>query len=116
MTKEQKLDMFSMHLDGITYEEIGKKYDISKQAVYQIIHPVERARKIQAEQWAYPNVAAWAKERGLSAASISRMTGLSQVTVLRLLKGTTKRTLQVVNKMLDLTGMTYEEFFYQPKQ
>lgn len=62
MTKEQKLDMFSMHLDGITYEEIGKKYGISKQAVYRIIHPVKRTRKIKAEQWAYPNVAAfWRK-------------------------------------------------------
>lgn len=47
MTKEQKVEMFSMRLDGATYEEIAEKFGISKQRVNQIIHKEPKNRCIE---------------------------------------------------------------------
>lgn len=116
MTKEQKLDMFSMHLDGLSYREIGNKYGISGQAVYKMIHPKERDIKNRTAKWVYPNVATWAEGQKMTANKIAKAIGVYPATVLSLLKGSTGTSQRVISKMLDLTGMTYEEFFYQPKQ
>lgn len=35
MTKEQKVEAYSMYLDGCTYQEIGDKFGISRQRVHQ---------------------------------------------------------------------------------
>ena len=37
MTKEQKVEAYSMYLDGCTYQEIGDKFGISRQLVHQLI-------------------------------------------------------------------------------
>ena len=37
MTKEQKVEAYSMYLDGCTYQEIGDKFGISRQRVHQLL-------------------------------------------------------------------------------
>ena len=37
MTKEQKVEAYSMYLDECTYQEIGEKFGISRQRVHQLL-------------------------------------------------------------------------------
>lgn len=40
MTNEQKLDALKELLDGATYEDVAKKYSVSKQYIFQIFSPI----------------------------------------------------------------------------
>ena len=40
LTREEKIDMFSMRLDGYTLQEIGDKYGVTREAVRRMFAAV----------------------------------------------------------------------------
>ncbi len=100
-------------LDGHTYKEIGQAFGISKQAVQQALFPTVN---FPHKSWVYPNIRAWAKRRQMTAKKIAEATGVSVFTINKALSGKVNMSKSTIDALLNLTGMTYEECFYQPKE
>lgn len=112
MTKEQKVEMFSMRLDGATYEEIAEKFGISKQRVNQIIHKEPKNRCIE-KKCIYSGLADYFASNGLSARQFFEKIQFetSYTSFMRKLKGTSIFTLPEIKKILLYTHMSFEECF-----
>ena len=51
MTKEQKLKMYEMRLDGYTLQEIADEFGVSRQYVDQVIPSNGRSRNMKKLLW-----------------------------------------------------------------
>lgn len=112
MTKEQKVEMFSMRLDGATLEEIGEKFGISKQRVSQIFHK-EPTNRFIFKKCVYSGLADYLSSSKLSARQLFEKMQIetSYVSFLRKLKGITPFTLPEIKQILLYTHMSFEECF-----
>jgi len=84
MTREEKIEAFTMLQDGYTYDQIGKRFGISKQRAHQILHAGPRARKWK---WVYPNLKKWITANERTVESIALETGICIGTIVNLLNG-----------------------------
>ena len=64
MTREQKIEAFTMRVDGLSYEEIANKYGVSKQYIYQEL--CENTKKGNIKGVIYPNLADGLEREDLS--------------------------------------------------
>lgn len=113
MTKEQKIEAYAMRLDGVSLQEIADKFCVSKQYIHQTL-PAERLRSRRRHylrKAAYPNLEAWMFKRGISNKDFSTMINVSIATVARLVSGKQGISKSTIDKILAVTGMTYEEAF-----
>lgn len=113
-TKEEKLKMFSMRLDGASLQEIGDEFGVTREYIRQIIQEPERRARPRGELCGciYPNIKAWAIRNRHPYSHIARLCGYSNTTVVwNALTGRSNPTKKVIDKILDATGMTYEEAF-----
>lgn len=116
MTKQVKLDMFSMRLDGYTLQEIADRYGISKERVRQVMKVGSMDKKMgeSKKKWVYPNAIKWAERNHISVYRIAADTGITPNTLHNALKGKHQPNKTTIDALLRVSGMTYEEFFYQP--
>lgn len=103
---------------GLTYKQIAEKYGVSKQNVAQCCgkYNPNRFRFWTAELCVYPNVRNWLNENKISKAELIRRMGVrfhsnTNAVVRGYLKGKTYPPKQTIDKLLSITGLTYEEFF-----
>lgn len=116
MTNKEKAQMFEMRLDGHTLQEIGDKFGVSKQYVAQILPPMKHGyRALKSEMLGkiiYPNIRNWLKKNACTLKRFADETGTSYLTIIRALEdeksGMRKTT---IDKILEVTGLTYEEAF-----
>ena len=59
MTKEEKIDAFTMRLDGYTLQEIGDKYGLTKERIRQILEKSCKNERNTMKNYVYPNLADW---------------------------------------------------------
>ena len=103
---------------GLTYQEIADKYGVSKQCIYMAcgkgnptyFQPFTQKRCV------YPNLRNWINDNKICAAELIRRLGYeytgrtaSWIRTILAGKGNIKKTL--IDKLIALTGMTYEELF-----
>lgn len=114
MTKEQKLEACSMRFDGVSLQEIADHFGVSKGRIHQITPRISTrsVRSYYNETFIYPNISRWMRENRISANNFSKMIGVSQMTVSNNLRGKTPPSKKTIDKILEVTGMTYEEAFY----
>lgn len=113
LTKEEKIDMFSMVLDGKTYEEIGQKYGISRQRVQQLLTTNSRSHRA-VNTIIYTGLKKWLIEQDMSVAKLQSLMGFESKNVARTyIKLRNKGIIKIsdIKKILEITGLTFEECF-----
>jgi hypothetical protein len=112
--KEQMREMLSQ---GMTYEEIGREFGISRQRVYQLIGNAD-TRKFQyfsSERCVYDGLRKYLNENRISTYELARRCfNSSHPKRHELLSGALKgsnTTKHTIDKILAVTGLTYEEAF-----
>lgn len=104
---------------GLTYQQIADKYGVSRQAVADVCgkYNPKYFQIIKEDDCIFPNLRKWMNDHKVSRKELTRRIGLVtyayNVEVLTTyLKGVVNPRKDVIDKMLKVTGMTYEEMFY----
>lgn len=118
MTKDQKLDMFSMRLDGYTLQQIGDKYKITREMVRQILdYGKQDAKPLKLKQYCiYDNLTKFISENRITNTKLSEYLGISIITLRHKLRDDKHFNIKEIKKILDITGMTFEEAFFTRKE
>ena len=107
---------------GMTYKEIATKIGVTKQRVAQIIgkQSIPHFRPIIHEDCIFPNLMKWMNENKVSRKEFCRrMNGgdacdASYFT--KIMRGEKDIQKSTIDKMLKVTGLTYEVMFYEEKE
>lgn len=113
MTIDEKVEAYRMRLNGASLQECADRFGVSRERIRQII-PGVGERSIRQEAYKsciYPNISNFMYENQYNYHSISKMTGFAQVTVSDYLTGKKDMRKRFIDKILDITDMTYEEAF-----
>lgn len=116
---ERKNKMLEMHEKGLSYQEIGKVFNISRQRVYMIIGGHFRVffKPITSDECIYPNLRKWMNDNRVNRAELCRrlydnFQPHSLSVICNFLKGhNSYATKHFIDKCLKVTGLTYEELF-----
>lgn len=114
-TYEQKR---ALREQGMTYQQIADKLGISKQAVAQTLAKTDtaRARQIKPSMCIYPGLRNWMNANKVSMAELVRRCGYVPYSGNRsnfrdYLNGRHDLRKPTIDKILEITGMTYEQAF-----
>lgn len=115
MTREQKIEAFTMRIDGYSYQEIANKMGISRQGIRDCLQRSvlrdSRNARLSA-RCVYPNILKYMRDHKMNISSFADAAGLTKGSVSRILEGKNlSRT--SIDKILKVTGMTYEEAFWR---
>lgn len=111
MTREEKIKAFAMKLDGKTLQEIGDEFGVSKQCIHQLLN---RSCKNRASSICiYKGLSEILCNNNLSIARFCEQLklDLSPVSISRKLSGKTDFKISEIKKILQVTGLTFEECF-----
>jgi len=114
MTAEQKIQMIEMRKQGKSYQEIAEQFGVTRQRVHQIVNPIffnPIRCENRLEKYVFPNIAIWMNENGLSLFDVQELTGIHERTIYGFLTGRTKPRFDSICKIIEVTGMTFEEAF-----
>lgn len=113
MTKEQKIEAYSMRLDGVPIRKIAEKYGVSYQCIQQLFPGIRKDYREKYKSCIYPNIVKFLIKNSMSINELAKRCNLSYVGLHDFLNGGKKKT---VDKILKATGMTYEEAFAEEAQ
>lgn len=116
MTKEQKIEAYSMRLDGVPIRKIAEKYGVSYQYIQQLLPGKRKDYREKYKSCIYPNIVKFLHENSMSLKKLSDLCNLSYVGLQEFLMGKHKGSKKTVDKILKATGMTYEEAFAEEAQ
>jgi transcriptional regulator with XRE-family HTH domain len=114
MSKKQMA--IALRAQGFTYQQIGDELGCSKQYIAQVLgkQSVHNFHVIKASDCAYPRLAKWMNENKVSRSEFLRRCGLlplgeNLARFHRILRGNIEPRKTDIDRMLKVTGMTYEE-------
>ena len=104
---------------GLTYREIAEKYGVSHQAVSQSCYsrgPRARFKSYTPKEVVYPYWREWFNENRVTRRAFAEMLGISPKgsnmgTIAHWLRGQTFPQKKSIDKILSITGLTYEQLF-----
>ncbi|WP_425755123.1 helix-turn-helix domain-containing protein [Ihubacter sp. rT4E-8] len=116
ITNDQKVEMFKMRIEGVSIQEIGEHFGITKQRVSQIMY-VPHSGRVSfdiIEACIYPNLISWMAKNRFTVQQLhyelfGYVSGV--VKTYKRLKGQTEFKIAEIRKILNLTGMTFNECF-----
>lgn len=115
MTKQEKLEMFSMRLDGCTFAEIGRRFNVSRQYVEQTLRGTPRKKsQSNSEKCIYKGLSNYISSEGMTLCQLAEIVGLSSTgttTIRKKITGRRKFNITEIKKILELTGLSFEECF-----
>ena len=114
MTREEKIDAFTMRLDGYTLQEIGDKYGLTRERIRQMFASITTKSGISGKSYKnyiYPNISDWMIDNNVKQSDLSKKLGCAQVTISSYLTGKNPPSFAFINLMLELTKMPYEVVF-----
>ena len=111
MTKEQKLEAYSMILDGRTLQEISNKFGVTKQRIAQLFPQPNKKVDAAADSCVYPNMSRWMVENGVGFAALARGCNSTTPTIRYALTSGGSIRKDLIDALLNFTGLTYEEAF-----
>ena len=112
MNREDKIEVFKMRLDGFTYQEIAEKFGVSKQYINQMLQSaIGERRNKTVNKIVYPNIANWLKNNECSISEFAIRVGMKRPTLDGKLHGRRKFNSDEIKRILDVTGMKFEECF-----
>ena len=111
MTREEKIDAFTMRLDGYTLQEIGDKYGLTRERIRQMFASITTESGISRKNYIYPNISDWMIGNNVSQGDLCKKLGCAQTTISSYLIGKREPTFSFINLILELTKMPYEVAF-----
>ena len=109
LNKEQKIYIYSMILDGKTAPEISQELKIPERVIYNITTAGFEMKG--AKKCIYPRIRAFMREKGISVHRFSQIMGVNGPTLYNALSGMTYPKKNLIDKILEATGMSYEKAF-----
>ena len=119
MSRHPKSDLYIAARDmGMTHAEIAKKYGVSRQTVSQACarHCPGHFKPYTADEVVYPNLRRWLNENKVGRSEFARRlgnvsTGTSYQLVCDWFRGKNYPIKKSIDKILSVTGLTYEELW-----
>lgn len=112
MTNRDRAEAYYMRLNGKSFQEIADQFGVSRQRIHQILNGAcERAPRRNLDTIIYPAIKNYMKENRLSFSGISRLCGINLWPIINGLCGKNDISKHIIDAILDVTGMTYEEAF-----
>ena len=116
LTKEDKIRMFAMRLDGASYSDIAREYDISREYVRQIFEGILDTVSTRSLRYnkscIYPGIKNWLDQNDTSAFQLAQAMGMNYPTNLYdILTGKHMPRKEMIDRLLIATGLTYEQAF-----
>lgn len=114
MTKEDKIKAFEMRLNGMTFQEIGDHFGVTRQYIESCFKPERKRKPINKNfKCIYPGLKKWMVENNVS---IMKMHDdlhpySNHLTLYRNMKTEGLLTIDKIKKILSYTGLTFEEAF-----
>lgn len=114
MTIDQKVEVYRMRLEGATLQSIADHFEVSLEWIRQIVPPIEGktwSLEGMRNRCVYPGIAQWLYENRCTYAKLAELIGAPQASVSRWMNGVHKPNKPTIDKILKVTGMTYEQAF-----
>ena len=119
MRKHQKADLYAKEREsGKSISEVAKMYGVSYQAVAQATRKSSHNyfRHYTEQECVYPNLRKWLNDNKVTRSELMRRMGMTASPtnygrVSHYLKGRNYPYKNTIDKLLEVTGLTYEEFF-----
>ena len=112
MNKETLIKVFTMRIDGSTYQEIGENLGFSKQYVEQELKQALNKEKVTYAK-RYPqreNVVEYMADNNLSINEFSKLTGIEYRNLSNFMRAESQ-SLKTAMKIADYTGLSLDEVF-----
>lgn len=111
MTNEQKAQAYLMLLNGATLKETAETFGVSRQRMQQLFPKAfTRGPRIKC---IYPNIKGWIYENCGTQQKFAELIGVCHKTSHDYLTNRRSPNKEIIDKILEVTGMTYEEAFKQ---
>lgn len=110
MTREEKIEIFTMRLDGEELESIAKKKGVSKQRIHAMLNSTINSKKSKPRS-TYPVLNEWMFSNNVRPAGISRMLKLSPSTTSNKLNGVSQLKLNEISRLVEITGIEASKLF-----
>lgn len=114
MTREQKIEMFALKLDGFSLEEIGQHFGITRERVRQILDVMPKCtfskKRVPCK---FPNIEKYLVANRMSYQRLVHQSGISYPTIYHsLIKGSTPDIKKAtIDALLAVLKMPYEVAF-----
>ena len=103
---------------GMTLQQIAEKHGTTKQYVSTITCQIGTGhfQRVTVKRCVYPNLRAWMNNHRVGVTELAGRVGISMEannieTLRNVLRGRTQPKKNLIDKLLSLTGMTYEKMF-----
>lgn len=113
-------DVRRLLLEGYTVKEIAEKLGVSKARIYQITYSklLKSFKEITPETNIYPNWRKWMNQNSCSVRMFVEVMGMDASStnynsVYGWMRGRCYPTKKNIDRILEATGLTYEQLFYQ---
>lgn len=112
LSTSDKIEAFSMRLNGSSLQEIADKFGVSRQCIFQIV-PTGTSYRLSNnyESCIYPNIRRFLIENRYSYHRFADLCAVSLTCMHNALIGRVSPHKSTIDKILEVTGMTYEEAF-----
>ncbi len=114
MTRQEKIEAYTMRLDGITVQQIADRFGISKQYISQITPSFGRKR--EHTPIVYPNIEKHLFDNQITKKDFASICGVAITNMQLILKGKHSPSKKTIDAILKETGMTYEVAFAKRKE
>lgn len=103
--------------NGSTFQEVANELGYSKQYIHMMFGEMFKGRRVTMERYCiYPNIFSYMKKNRLTRAEFAKKIGVSTAQMYGVLKGERKTTKHFIDRILEITGMTYEEAFMEKEK
>lgn len=99
------------HERGKTFSQIAAEYGVSRQCVEQACKRKSKPRTVKESACIYVNLRNWMNQMGISKVQLAEMSIACYSSLDRYLTGESDIPKRVVDDLISLTGIPYEELF-----
>lgn len=112
MSKTMKQKACEMRKDGYTMQEIADEMGVNQRTISLYVPKEERCQaRNRVDNYIYPNINKWLIDNRMSMIKFAREVGITKSTMSNYLAGLSEPRKSIIDKILEITGMSYEECF-----
>lgn len=117
LTMQDRIEIFTMVVGGISVKQIAEKFGVSRQTIYDVIYYKRPRRRMTICKIKFLGIRNFLIKNNLSIRGFARLITDSKVPnqIYMKLKGEREFRYSEIVKILDVTGMTFEEAFAKDK-